>query len=164
MAVCENFCYHGSRCHLGSSLNKTKSSDSWNFQFGACLLYRLSYSQFCVCIPKILLPWQRVCRRQVVMTPLNWHTPKTPLVKNLGIVCYGNQFIASMAVRGPHCGVWWKWFSLVVNPAPYIIWYRKRMIVSAYRQWLKGVTSQNCNVLWPNGLKENFTDSHFPLL
>jgi len=42
-------------------------------QSGTYLLCRPSYSQFCVQIPKFLLPWQQVvAHRQLLVSQLNW--------------------------------------------------------------------------------------------
>ena len=119
-----------------------------------------------------VLPWQRVRRRQVVTTPWNWQTLKTPLwYRNLGIICYGNQVTANTAVGGPQCGVWWKRFSLIVNPALYLNLVQKTNSHQrlAVRFWTsrKSFSLQSyiakCDILWPSIVKENFTGSHSPL-
>jgi len=40
-----------------------------------------------------------VCRKQVVMTPINWHTLKTAFgTKKMGIISYENRVIANTTV------------------------------------------------------------------
>jgi len=93
----------------------------------------------------------------------NPETPSRLWYQNLRIISYENRVTASAAViyRGPQCGVWWKRFSLIVNPAPYLIWYRKHTIIIVIIIYL---SSQNSDVLGPTGVKENFTKSSSPSL
>jgi len=99
-------------------------------------------NKFYVQIAKFSLPWQQgrsganlndIMKLAVLENPVWYETscndtikladPENPLwYQNLGIISYGNRITANMAVREPQCGVWWKRFSLIVNPAPCIIW------------------------------------------
>jgi len=131
MSKYSTFRYRSNKGRSGANVNDTmKQADPQNpsllQESGTYLLYRPSYSD----------------GHLVVMTPLNWQMadPGKPLLyQNLGIISYENRVIANMAVTGPQCGV--SWISVIVNPAPYLIWYRKRTVISHWRRFSTGTKS-----------------------
>jgi len=136
---------------------------------GTYLLYRPSYGQFCIPIPIFCCrgnscPSETSCNDTIKLA--DTENPSGTEIWELSPT--KNRVAANTAVRGPQRR---KRFSLFVRSAPYLIWYRKRTIISDWRHSFVpvenpsyGVTSQNCDVLWPSGLKGNFTNSRSHLL